>query len=343
MPLLAPVTRMTLRSIGLLDSDCSIGMRTTVAQREPPWQGGIFLGAPHPGRMPKVRGDCAGLAATIAGVARSELGTYLSARRARVSPGEVNLRSRGFRRVPGLRREEVAQLAGVSVDYYIRLEQGREKSPSAQVLDALAVALLLDEDARQHLFRLASLSPRARFAAGSDRVDPSLLQLMAAWPANPAIVYNRAFDVLASNPIGDALFHDWAHSSNLMHVVFTDPAARRFYRDWYEVARNSVAGFRLRHGQAPDDPRVQQVLTELLDRSPEFTRLWSTHDARGKAAERKRFHHRDVGPLTLAMQAFEVRSSPGQELVVYHAEPGSTSSEALALLGSLAASTREPT
>jgi transcriptional regulator with XRE-family HTH domain len=273
-------------------------------------------------------------------MARSELGAYLTARRARVTPAEVNLPATGHRRVPGLRREEVALLAGVSADYYIRLEQGRERTPSGQVLDALAAALRLDEDGRLHLFRLVGLGPRARAAAVPGRVEPSLLALMDTWPHNPAIVYNRAYDVLASNAIADALFHGWTHSRNLMHVVFTDPAARAFYRDWHDVARNSVAGFRLGHGVAPDDPRVRQVLTELLDGSPEFAELWARHDARGKARERKRFEHREVGPLTLTMQTFDVRSAPGQELVVYHAEPASPSSEALALLGSLAATSR---
>lgn len=270
----------------------------------------------------------------------SELGAYLSARRAAVRPADVNLSSSGHRRVPGLRREEVALLAGVSVDYYARLEQGREQYPSAQVVDALAVALQLDGDGRRHLFRLAGQSPRARTAAVSDRVDPSLLQLMDAWASNPAIVYNRAFDVLASNSLADALFRTWAHSRNLMHVVFTDPAARSFYQDWHDVARNSVAGFRLARGEAPDDPRIQQVLKELLAESPEFARLWAANDARGKSLEVKRFRHPEVGPLTLTMQTFDVRSSPGQELVVYHAEPGSSSSESLALLGALNAGPR---
>lgn len=270
-------------------------------------------------------------------MANSELGAYLSARRAQVSPAQVNLLATGFRRVPGLRREEVAMLAGVSVDYYVRLEQGRERNPSAQVVDALATALRLPGDGRAHLFRLAGLSPRGRTAAAHEHVSPSLLQLLGSWPNNPALVYNRAFDVLASNAIADALFGGWTHSHNLMHVVFTDPAARTFYRDWDEVARNSVAGFRLGHGQAPDDPRIRQVLSELLADRTEFAELWASHDARGKSLERKTFRHRYVGELTLTMQTFDVRSSPGQELVVYHAEPGSPSADAVALLGALAA------
>ncbi|WP_371525231.1 helix-turn-helix transcriptional regulator [Streptomyces sp. NBC_01283] len=273
-------------------------------------------------------------------MARTELGAHLTARRALVTPADAHLIVTGYRRVPGLRREEVAILAGVSADYYVRLEQGRERAPSGQVLDVLATALRLDEDGRLHLFRLAGIGPRPRAAGVADRVEPSLLSLMDAWPHNPAVVYNRAYDVLASNTIADALFHGWAHSRNLLHVVFTDPAARAFYRDWHAVARNSVAGFRLGHGAAPDDPRVRQVLGELLESSPEFAGLWARHDARGKTLERKDFEHRDVGPLTLTMQTFDVRAAPGQELVVYHAEAGSPSSEALALLGSLAATAR---
>ncbi|RDI65560.1 helix-turn-helix transcriptional regulator [Nocardia pseudobrasiliensis] len=273
-------------------------------------------------------------------MAASELGDYLRARRALVGPDEVNLPTVGHRRVPGLRREEVALLAGISVDYYVRLEQGREVGPSSQVVDVLASVLRLDEDGRGHLFRLAGLSPRARTDAVCDRVDPSLLQLMSAWPDNPAIVYNRAYDVLASNAIADALFHDWTHSRNLLHIVFTDPGARTFYRDWPEVARNSVAGFRIGYGEAPTDQRIRQVLGEMLDHSPSFAKLWTTHDARGKTLERKRFHHHDVGELTLTMQTFDVRSAPGQQLVVYHADPGSPSGSALVLLGTLAATAR---
>ncbi|MBX5488169.1 MAG: helix-turn-helix domain-containing protein [Mycolicibacterium hassiacum] len=274
-------------------------------------------------------------------MAATELGEYLRAARAAVSPESVGLPRAGQRRVAGLRREEVALLAGLSVDYLTRLEQGRERSPSVQVVEALASALRLGDDGRRHLHRLAGHVPRDDVAV-VDRVDPALLELMAAWPDNPAIVYNIAYDVLASNRIADALFHDWTHSRNLMHVVFTDPAARTFYLDWEKVAANAVAGFRLNHGRSPNHPRIQQVLSELLAAGGEFTRLWERHDARGKSLETKRFYHHQVGELTLSMQTFDVRSAPGQELVVYHAAPDSTDAHALKLLGSLAVTDAEP-
>ncbi|ADB31817.1 helix-turn-helix domain protein [Kribbella flavida DSM 17836] len=269
-------------------------------------------------------------------MATTPLGDYLRSRRALVSPKSVGLASTGRRRVDGLRREEVSMLAGVSVDYYVRLEQGRERNPSVQVLDALSAALRLDDDGRLHLFRLAGMAPRPRTATVTDRVDPNLLQLLAAWPDNPALVSNRAYDVLASNAIADALFGGYT-TGNLMLLVFLDAGARQFYADWEAVAANSVAGFRLGHGEAPDDPRVRAVLQQLLEQSEEFAQLWQRQDARGKTLDTKRFVHPAVGELTLRMQAFDVRSAPGQELIVYHAEPGSSSAEAVRLLGTLAA------
>jgi transcriptional regulator with XRE-family HTH domain len=264
----------------------------------------------------------------------SPLGEYLATRRARIGPAAVGLPSSGLRRVPGLRREEVALLGGVSVDYYVRLEQGRERRPSAQVLDALAAALQLTADERAHLFAVAGVQAPVR-AAVLDRVDPALRQLMDAWPDNPALVYNRANDVLAANSLAEVLF-DGA-SRNLLEFVFGDPAARSLYADWSLVAANAVAGFRLSHGEAPDDPRLRAVLTGLLASSAEFRELWAAHEARAKSLERKRFQHPSVGALTLTMQTFDVRSAPGQQLVVYHAEPGSESAAALRLLGTLAA------
>ncbi|MFS0898274.1 helix-turn-helix transcriptional regulator [Mycolicibacterium litorale] len=269
----------------------------------------------------------------------SELGDYLRSRRAHVRPEDAGLVSTGVRRVPGLRREEVAWLAGLSVDYYVRLEQGRENSPSASVLDALAAALRLDHDGHRHLFRLAGLAPRLQSPRTSDQVDPALLRLMAAWPDNPALVYNRAYDVLAANPLAQALFGDFRPGGNLMLLTFGEPRAREFYVDWEDIAENAVAGFRLNYTAAPSDPRVQAVLAELLSGSAEFRALWERHDARGKSLRRKVFRHPEIGVLELTMQTFDVRSAPGQELVVYDAEPAGPSADALKLLGSIAATT----
>ncbi|MGU3654821.1 helix-turn-helix transcriptional regulator [Mycolicibacterium sp. A43C] len=268
----------------------------------------------------------------------SELGDFLRSRRASLGPADVGLVSVGQRRVPGLRREEVAQLAGVSIDYYIRLEQGRERSPSVQVVEALATALRLDDDAREHLFRLAGQALPAPGPHVPDRVDPALLQLMAAWPDNPALVYNRAYDVLAANAIAEALFGDFGAHGNLMTLVFNEPRAREFYADWPRIAANSVAGFRRNHGERPNDPRVVAVLTELLATSADFAQLWARHDVRGKSQDTKVFRHPEVGMVTLGLQTLAVRSAPGQELVVYQAAPGSPSADALKMLGSLAAS-----
>lgn len=270
----------------------------------------------------------------------SELGEYLKSRRAAVGPADVGLTSMGVRRVQGLRREEVALLAGVSVDYYGRLEQGRERSPSVQVLESLAAALRLDDDGRSHLFRLAGLAPRLQRSQVSARVDPALLRLMEAWPDNPALVYNRAYDILASNTLAAALFGDLGAVGNLMLLVFTDPRAGDFYADWEAVAADSVAGFRMAYGAAPDDPRARAVLGELLNGSEEFRTLWDRRDARRKCLAEKSFRHPEIGLLTLNMQTFDVRSAPGQELVVYDAPPGSPSADALKMLGSIAATRR---
>ncbi|WP_337061240.1 helix-turn-helix domain-containing protein [Kineococcus sp. G2] len=268
-------------------------------------------------------------------MAASPLGDYLRGRRAAVRPADVDLPGHGPRRVPGLRREEVAVLAGVSADYYVRLEQGRERSPSAQVLDALADALALDDDGRQHLFRLAGLAPRPA-APAPERADPALLQLLDSWPATPALLLGRAYDVLAANRLGSALFGGFEHSGNLVVDVFLDPAARTFYADWPAAAASTVAGLRLLEGAPGGDRRAGELVRRLLRESAEFAELWARNEARGKSAGVKGFVHPQVGPLTLRVQTFDVRSAPGQQLVVYHAEPGSVSAQSLALLGSLA-------
>lgn len=266
----------------------------------------------------------------------SALGAYLRSVRSRVTPEQVSLPAVGQRRVSGLRREEISLLAGVSVDYYIRLEQGRERNPSPQVVNALATALGLDEDARGHLFRLAGLSPQ-RSSGPVEQVDPGLLQLMDMWPDNPALVLGRAYDVLAGNSLGRALFGGFPTSRNLAEIVFCDPDAVTFYADWSAAAANTVAGLRLALGSWPGDPRLTQVCEGLLARSARFRTLWRQNDVRGKQLERKTFRHPEVGPMTLRMQAFDVRATPGQQLVVYHAEPGSASAEALRLMATLVA------
>jgi transcriptional regulator with XRE-family HTH domain len=264
------------------------------------------------------------------------LGEFLRARREQVRPEDLGLAAGGARRVPGLRREEVALLAGVSTDYYVRLEQGRERHPSAQVLDALAHGLALDDETTAHLHRLARPAPGGRRRTRRrEQVSPNLLRLLDGWPGAPAVVLGRCLTVLAHNPLGQALFDGHTHSGDLVRLVFLDPDAREFYPDWERVAVNTVGGLRAAAGIDPDDPRLIETVGELSVKSEAFRRLWARHDVRQKTHETKRFHHRLVGELVLSYEALTVNSAPGQQLVVYQAEPGSPSESALALLGSL--------
>lgn len=285
----------------------------------------MLLGAVHP---PWRCLDCPGMST-------SELGDFLRSRRGRLGPAQVGMPATGRRRVSGLRREEVATLAGVSVDYYVRLEQGRERHPSPQVLDALGDVLRLDEDGRLHLYRLVGLAPRPPAADVGDQVSPELSALMAMWPDNPALVLGRAYDVLGGNDLGYALFGNFASGPNLLHKVFLDPGAKWFYEDWDAAAANTVAGFRMLHAAAPADPRIQTVLGEISRASAEFRALWERHEARGKRGEIKHFRHPLAGRLVLTMEAFDVRSAPGQQLVVYRAEAGTPSAAGLARLRDL--------
>ncbi|WP_274911374.1 helix-turn-helix transcriptional regulator [Streptomyces sp. WZ-12] len=266
------------------------------------------------------------------------LGEFLRARRALVSPGDSGLSATGRRRVAGLRREEVAMLAGVSIDYYVRLEQGRERNPSAQVVDALGEALRLDDDAMAHLHQLARpIRARGRSRQRSDRVSPALLRMMEGWHHTPAVVLGSRLTVLAHNPLGRALFAGHTYSDDLVRLVFLDPDARTFYPDWERVAVNTVAGLRGAAGAAEDDPELVRTVGELSLHSVEFSRLWARHDIRQKTHETKRFRHPLVGELTLEYESLTVNRAPGQQLVIYQAAPDSPSEQALALLGSLAA------
>jgi hypothetical protein len=223
----------------------------------------------------------------------------------------------------------------VSSDYYVRLEQGRERNPSPQVVDALARALNLDEEASAYLHDLARPRPRRR---RREKVSPALLGMMAAWTDTPAVVLGRCLNVLANNQLGEALFAGHAYSDDLVRLVFLDPDARDFYPDWERVAVNTVGGLRAAAGIDQDDPRLIATVGELSVKSADFRRLWARHDIRQKAHETKRFRHPLVGELTLTYEALTVNSAPDQQLVVYQAEPGSSSAEALSLLGSLTAS-----
>ncbi|MET8472788.1 helix-turn-helix transcriptional regulator [Streptomyces sp. NPDC006422] len=273
----------------------------------------------------------------------NHLGDFLRACRAGLQPRDVGMTSHGTRRVAGLRREEVAVLAGMNADYYARLEQGRERTPSPQVLDALARALRLDADARAHLYRLAGAPPNDRPRAhATEHVSPALRQLMDGYPNTPAFVMNQTLDLLALNALADALYAPFTPADNLARMTFLDAAGRTFYTDWDRAAQATVANLRQATGSDPDNPHLQDLVTTLTEHSTDFTRLWNTHTVRGKTRDAKHLHHPDVGPLTLTYQAFDVRDAPGQQLVIYHAEPGSPSAQALHLLGSLHATQHRP-
>ncbi|MEU1423300.1 helix-turn-helix transcriptional regulator [Kitasatospora sp. NPDC005751] len=259
----------------------------------------------------------------------SSLGEYLRARREALRPQGVGLPEHGRRRVPGLRREEVAMLAGVSADYYTRLEQGRETNPSPQVVDAVAAALHLDGEALDHLRRLVRAPQERRGApAGHERVGPQLRRLLDSWPDTPAFVLGPALDVLAYNRLAGALHSGFQRFDNLAGMAFLDPAGRSFYRDWERSAHSCVAELRAAHGHHPDSPRIAEVVAALCARSPEFGELWARHDVRAKTQQSKRLAHPEVGALEIEFSAFTVNGAPHQQLVVYQAEP--TAAAALA-------------
>lgn len=278
-----------------------------------------------------VRGD------SVQHMSRNDLGEFLRARRDLVSPDVAGLVSHTVRRVKGLRREEVALLAGVSTDYYMRLEQGRERHPSEQVLDALARALRLDEAAAAHLFRLALPAPQTAASVPAPEVSPQLAQLMDHFVEVPACVVSPALDFLATNPVARQLYCGFAAIDNLQRMIFLDPAAREFYLDWDHAAQGAVGNLRALSAPFPDDPRVTEVIGQMSRHSPAFASLWARYEVRPRTSEEKRLWHPQVGELRLHYQAFTVTEAPGQQLFVYSARPGSPSDDALRLLRSLAA------
>jgi transcriptional regulator with XRE-family HTH domain len=275
---------------------------------------------------------------------RNEIRQFLTSRRARITPEQAGLPVYGAnRRVPGLRREEVALLAGVSVDYYTRLERGNLSGVSEAVLDALAQALQLDEAERGHLFDLArSANPTARPRRGAVKqgVRPSVQRILDAMDA-PADVRNGRGDILAANRLGYALYSelyiDPVRPANVARFLFLSPRAREFFPDWEGVANDLVANLRTEAGRNPHDRGLQDLVGELSTRSQEFRTRWAAHNVRQHQTGRKRLHHPVVGDLELTYEVLALPADPGLSLVVYGAEPGSASQDGLKLLASWAA------
>ncbi|MCW2529948.1 MAG: Helix-turn-helix protein [Pseudonocardiales bacterium] len=265
--------------------------------------------------------------------AGNRLGDHLRARRELLTPIAAGLPGGGHRRVPGLRREEVAMLAGISVDYYLRLEQGRDQHPSEQVLDGIAVALQLDGEARAYLHALARPAPAGRRRhRRPERVSESVHQLIDSWTLTPAYVQGRYLDTLAANAIATALSPFHAPGVNALRAAFLEPEMREFYRDWDEVTARVVPYLRSIAGPDVDDPRLTELVGELSVRSERFRTLWARHDVLLKTSGTSHIMHPLVGPLDLHYEKFGLPGTDRQMLITYHAEPASESHEKLQLL-----------
>lgn len=279
---------------------------------------------------------------------KAEVREFLSSRRARITPDQAGLPAWGAnRRVPGLRREEVALLAGVSAEYYVRLERGNLAGASQSVLDAIADALQLDDAERAHLHDLARTAQAGttrsarRAPRGRDRVRPQVQWLLDAMTGTAAYVRNARTDILATNELGRALYAPvfaMAGRPNTARFIFLDPAAPDFFVEYDKVSRESAAMLRTLAGENPYDQGLTELVGELSTRSERFRRLWATHDVRQHRTGTKRFDHPVVGAMTLSYESMELTADTGLRLNAYAAEPGSPSAEAFALLASWATS-----
>jgi transcriptional regulator with XRE-family HTH domain len=266
---------------------------------------------------------------------QNELGRFLKSRRARIDPGQSGIEANPRRRVAGLRREEVASLAGISVEYYVRLEQGRAARPSEAVLDALARALQLDGDERRYLEGLARPRPSAR-SPRPERIRTELVQLLDMMERVPAMVINHRMDVLAWNQLASALFFDFAaappRERNLARFGFLDTGSKERFVDWQDVARATVGTLRLATSRHDDDEVLATLLGELMMKSEQFRTLWAGRDVKQRTHGSKRFRHPVVGELTLRFENFDLPGETGQRLVAFSPEPASPAASALELL-----------
>jgi transcriptional regulator with XRE-family HTH domain len=281
---------------------------------------------------------------------RTEIREFLASRRARITPDQAGLPAfGGNRRVSGLRREEVALLAGVSVDYYTRLERGNLSGASESVLEALARALQLDDAERAHLYdlaRAANATPHTRRRSTPPRVRPTVQRILDAMRDVPADVRNGRRDILAANRLGYALYSemyvDPVRPANVARFTFLSPRARAFFPDWETAANDIVANMRTEAGRNPYDRGLSDLVGELSTRSEQFRTRWAAHNVRHHHTGRKHIHHPVVGDLHLTFEAMAPPADPGLTLVVYSAEPDSPSHDALKLLASWAATIDQP-
>jgi len=274
----------------------------------------------------------------------NELGDFLRSRRARIKPEDVGFKAGRGRRVEGLRREEVAALASVSVDYIKRLEAGRIR-PSDAVLDSLARALMLDVVERAHLFALAGRASAHDIDARED-VRPGLLRLLAAVDPLPAFIVGPWLDLLAWNPTASALFCGFERrppeERNMARLIFLDPEIHRLFFAGGWRGAGLVAALRVRYERGRPEPRVEALISELLERSPHFRQVWEEHGVVKRMQGRKVFNHPEVGEIELDWDRLTVPGSGGQVLMVYSAQPGTPAATALSLLGTLAATAAQP-
>ncbi|MFC1402108.1 MULTISPECIES: helix-turn-helix transcriptional regulator [Streptacidiphilus] len=282
----------------------------------------------------------------------SDIREFLASRRAKVTPQQAGLPAYGGnRRVPGLRREEVALLAGVSIDYYIRLERGHIAGASEQVLDAVAGALQLDEAEREHLHdlaRAAAKRPARRTRRTRGPLPDSVLRVLHSMTDSPAFIRNGRLDILATNTLGRALYAPLftdaaAQTTNVARAQFLTPAGRDFFPQWEISVNTTVALLRTEAGRAPHDTELTGLIGELVTRSEEFRSAWAKHNVRLHHTGRKSFHHPAVGDITLDFDAMELPAQPGLTLTAYSAAPGTPDHDALTLLATWAATETAPT